>query len=423
MSHRTGGLPKAAPSIELVQAVDDIPVASHIIPLGYEEADAKIREGAESFSFRVSDDCLGRVDVVSLGTKIPSEDRWDVRIFENEDARDTLYAGVYDGHNGDETSEVLRQSLVPYVANALASAGSRVGNPDSGAVIQKAFADLDARILDNAQTAISAGHPAGTAQVRVATGPAFGGSCALLLAYEPSSSTLQIALTGDSRAVRAHYVAGENTPVIDVLSKDQNLDNKEEFAHIAAAHPGEVDLGMTDLGGFLRISTTRAFGNHRWKWPADLVRQARANCHGPKPFPHFKSPPYMTASPEITTRIIGARDFVIIGSDGLWEAISNEDAVECVSRWAAARRVGEPEPVIESCESAFDLNDGEFLSRTARPEDFAIEDLDNAAVCLLKNVLGGRHRYMVAGSVTATAPISRSVRDDITVQVVFFQNI
>lgn len=129
----------------------------------------------------------------------------------------------------------------------------------------------------------------------------------------------------------------------------------------------------------------------------------------------------MTASPEVTTRVVSARDFVILGSDGLWEAISNEDAIECVSRWVAARRAGKPESFVESDESAYDLNEGGFLSRTARPKDFAIEDLDNAAVCLLKNVLGGRHKYMVSGSVTAQAPISRSVRDDITIQVVFFE--
>lgn len=176
-----------------------------------------------------------------------------------------------------------------------------------------------------------------------------------------------------------------------------------------------------ESGSLLGMGTTRAFGNHRWKWPANLVMQARGNCHAPKPLVKSKTPPYMTASPEVTTRIVEAQDFVILGSDGLWEAISNEDAVECVSRWVAARRSGKPESIPESHESRYDVNDDGSISRTARPEDFVIEDLDNAAVCLLKNVLGGRHKYMVAGSLTAKPPISRYVRDDITVQVVFFQ--
>lgn len=280
---------------------------------------------------------------------------------------------------------------------------------------------LDNRIMNIAEAAIVAGHPAGTAEVRVATGPAFAGSCALLLVYDSSSATLRVALTGDSRAVRAQWSPELEKFTVDVLSEDQNAGNKREFARLAAAHPGEEDDIMDTASGYcLSMGVTRAFGNHRWKWPAKLVMEARSNCHSPKPLSKSKTPPYMTASPEVTTRVTGARDFVILGSDGFWEAISNEDAVECVSRWLVVQRLGKADAVIESHESRYDLNDDGSLSRTARPEDFIFEDLDNAAVCLLKNVLGGRHKYMVAGALTATSPISRYVRDDITVQVIFF---
>lgn len=250
----------------------------------------------------------------------------------------------------------------------------------------------------------------------------FSGSCALLLVYESSSTTLRVALAGDCRAVRAQWSPELDKPVVDVLSEEQNACNQKEFARIAAAHPGEDDIMNTTSGTLLDIGVTRAFGNSRWKWPAELLIQARGSCHGPKPLPKAKTPPYMTACPEVTTRVVDARDFVILGSDGLWEQISNEDAVECVSRWLAARRLGRPEPVVESHESRYDVNEDGSLCRTARPEDFAIEDLDNAAVCLLKNVLGGRHKYMVAGALTAKPPMRRQVRDDITVQVIFFQD-
>ena len=78
MPRETNCQPKAAPAIELVQSVEEIWVVSHVSALSYEAADARIREGADSLSFKISDSCLGRVDVVSLGTKIPSADRWDV---------------------------------------------------------------------------------------------------------------------------------------------------------------------------------------------------------------------------------------------------------------------------------------------------------------------------------------------------------
>ena len=56
------------------------------------------------------------------------------------------------------------------------------------------------------------------------------------------------------------------------------------------------------------------------------------------------------------------------------------------------------------------------------PELFAIEDLDNAAVCLAKNALGGKRRSMFCGAMTVPPPIRRNVRDDITVQVIFFKD-
>jgi pyruvate dehydrogenase phosphatase len=90
--------PRAVPIIKAVLGEEYISVVSPVKPLSYEEADTKIRDGADSFSFNAAGGCLGRVDVVSLGTKIPCEDRWDVGVMRGEDGQDTLYAGVYDGH-------------------------------------------------------------------------------------------------------------------------------------------------------------------------------------------------------------------------------------------------------------------------------------------------------------------------------------
>lgn len=98
------------------------------------------------------------------------------------------------------------------MANALASLPT--GTEPAGAedAIQKAFVSLDDRIMGIAKTALAAGHPAGTAEVRAATGPAFAGSCALLLVYESISATLRIALADDSRAVRAQWTPDIERP-------------------------------------------------------------------------------------------------------------------------------------------------------------------------------------------------------------------
>lgn len=90
-------IPRQSPLVKL-SAEEQICIASPNQALSYEEADAKIRDGADSFFFKASESTRGRVDVVSLGTKIPSEDHWDVGVVTGEDGHETLYAGIYDGH-------------------------------------------------------------------------------------------------------------------------------------------------------------------------------------------------------------------------------------------------------------------------------------------------------------------------------------
>ena len=63
--------------------------------------------------------------------------------------------------SGTEASELLSRSLVPYVAAALASLPGGDDPAHAEHAIQKAFVELDDRILDIAKKALAAGHPAG----------------------------------------------------------------------------------------------------------------------------------------------------------------------------------------------------------------------------------------------------------------------
>jgi pyruvate dehydrogenase phosphatase len=130
----------------------------------------------------------------------------------------------------------------------------------------------------------------------------------------------------------------------------------------------------------------------------------------------------MTAAPEVTTRKVQSSDFAILASDGFWDVMSNDDAVICVFRWLEARRKGKAEIVEDTKTTGYTWDKEGNPSYKATSEYFAIEDLDNAAVCLVKNALGGRRRGLFCGLLTLVTPISRNVRDDITVQVIFFKN-
>lgn len=319
---------------------------------------------------------------------------------------------------GWATSKVLRAALVPYVSNALSSITPSSSNELVDDAIKKAFVRLDDRIFKTAQDALGSGRDQGSASVIIAVAPAIAGSCALLTMYEPKTSTLRTAVAGDSRAVRGMWSPNTSKYEVDVLSKDQTGFNQDEVERLDKEHPGEIkDMINPESGRLFGMAITRAFGDHRWKWPEELIRKVKDDFYGTAPRPNAKTPPYMTARPEVTTRKIQTEDFVILASDGLWDMMSNEDAVSCVSRWLVAKKNGKPEPFKET----------KFEGRlehgwVATPEHQVIEDLDNAAVCLVKNALGGSRRGLFLGAMTTYPPMSRNVRDDMTVQVIFFKD-
>ena len=48
----------------------------------------------------------------------------------------------------------------------------------------------------------------------------------------------------------------------------------------------------------------------------------------------FKTPPYVTAEPVITSAKIGENTkFIVMGSDGLFELLTNEEIASLVIRW------------------------------------------------------------------------------------------
>lgn len=123
-----------------------------------------------------------------------------------------------------------------------------------------------------------------------------------------------------------------------------------------------------------------------------------------------------------TTRIDPSKpSFLIMATDGMWDTLSNQQAVDLVGKWlesrASERRNSKPEPIYEP----FDF--GQFWKRVNWKfvEGRTIIQDDNVAVHLVRNSLGGNHHELIAGRLTFSSPFSRRLRDDMTVQVVFFK--
>lgn len=314
---------------------------------------------------------------------------------------------------------MLREALIPYVSSSL----SKLSQPSHAdaitAAIKRAFIQLDDRIMNTAEEAMRT-HPQASAEGLAALAPAAAGSCALLTIYDPASSILRTAVAGDSRAVLGSWSADTKSHSAKALSVDQTGFNEAEVERLARLHPGEDKIIDPASGRLLGMAITRAFGDHRWKWPIEVIQKAKKDFFGTDPRPRYVTPPYMTAEPEVTTTEVRTEDFAILGSDGLWDHISSEDAVSCVSTWLASVRGQKPE-VKEVKDSSLTLDKEDWLSWRVTRDDFIFEDGDNAAVCLAKNAFGGRRRELFRGVMTSRDPLSRYVRDDITVMVIFFR--
>lgn len=310
----------------------------------------------------------------------------------------------------------------------------------------QSFVRLDNDMMNRAKHAGNWYPPASGPAITALT-PAFSGSCALLSMYDPNTTKLRVACVGDSRAVLGRWDPIEEKYTCKPLSADQTGFNQSEFDRITGEHPDEEGILDPKTGRLLGIAVTRAFGDHRWKWDNEFIKQLQYKFWGPAPRPNSKTPPYMTAEPVITETDIVAvdsksrdrnhkSDFLIMASDGLWDRISSDHAVELVHRWLEARDRGNgsvhndpryktypfPDRLQADPGLNYSVDEGRELDWKATPEYFTIED-DNAAVCLARNAMGGSRKGLFLGLVSIGAPFCRSAVDDTTIMVVFFDKL
>jgi len=161
------------------------------------------------------------------------------------------------------------------------------------------------------------------------------GSCCLVGAIE--NGTLYVANLGDSRAVlgRRDDAApgrGNKRVVAERLSRDHNVADEDVRREVAEMHPDDSHIvlnshGVWRIKGIIQVS--RSIGDVYLKRP-DMCRGNPMLQQSLCPFPLRR--PVMSAVPSITTRELRPGDrFVILASDGLWEQLSDDDAVGIVA--------------------------------------------------------------------------------------------
>ncbi|KAL6555454.1 hypothetical protein OROGR_006712 [Orobanche gracilis] len=233
------------------------------------------------------------------------------------------FIGVYDGHGGDEVSRYISDHLSAHLLRL-----AREGGGISEDIIRNAFSQTENGFL---------------ARVRrdYATRPLIAsiGSCCLVGVIW--NRTLYVANLGDSRAVLGSS-SRFNKIVAEQLTQDQNVSVKEVRTELQALHPEDSQIvvkrhGVWRVKGIIQIS--RSIGDAYLKSPEFALGPSFPRFHLPVPL----SRGVLRADPDVITRNIRANDrFVIFASDGLWNFLTNQEAVKIVnknSRVGIARRL------------------------------------------------------------------------------------
>lgn len=213
-----------------------------------------------------------------------------------------LYA-VYDGHGGRTAVDYICAQLHRNVAAELRAArGAPIGEG-----LQRAFMRADAALKPAG--AYTAGSTAAVVLLArdAAGGPArlhlanCGDSHVLLLHRQPTAPGAAPATGGGQDGTGAGAVESEAwAEGVERLSEEHSGKSEAEIARIEAAG-GTVAYGR--VGGSLAV--TRALGDHALKGSAD-------GCG-------------LTAEPHLAERLLDSQQHlaVVIGSDGLWEALTD----------------------------------------------------------------------------------------------------
>ncbi|CAE5993731.1 unnamed protein product [Arabidopsis arenosa] len=237
------------------------------------------------------------------GKRATMEDYFETRI-SDVNGQMVAFFGVFDGHGGARTAEYLKNNLF----KNLVSHDDFIS--DTKKAIVESFKQTDEEyLIDEIGQPKNAGSTASTA---------------LLI-----GDKLIVANVGDSRVVASNN--GSAVP----LSDDHKPDRSDERQRIEDAGGFIIWAGTWRVGGILAVS--RAFGDKQLK-------------------------PYVIAEPEIQEEDISTLEFIVIASDGLWNVLSNKDAV------AIAR----------------DISDAETAARKLVQEAYARGSCDNITCIVIR---------------------------------------
>ncbi|KAK3009210.1 hypothetical protein RJ639_013253 [Escallonia herrerae] len=234
------------------------------------------------------------------------------------------FVGVYDGHGGPETSRFVNDQLFQHLKRFTSEHQSM-----SVEVIRKAFQATE----DGFVSVVAKQWPLKPQIAAV-------GSCCLVGII--CSGTLYVANLGDSRAVLGRLVGATGEVLSIQLSAEHNACIESVRQELHSMHPDDSHIvvlkhNVWRVKGLIQVS--RSIGDVYLK-KAEFNREPLyAKFRLREPFRR----PILSSDPSISVHQLQPDDqFLIFASDGLWEHLSNQEAVDLVQnhpRSGSARRL------------------------------------------------------------------------------------
>ncbi|KAL1343150.1 hypothetical protein AAHE18_09G208500 [Arachis hypogaea] len=242
----------------------------------------------------------------------------------NESGPYGTFVGVYDGHGGPETSRFINNHLFHHLKRFTAE--QQLMSPD---VIRKAFQATEEGFV----SLVARQWPLNPQIAAV-------GSCCLVGVI--CNGTLYVANLGDSRAVLGRVVKATGEVLAMQLSSEHNASIESVRQELQSLHPDDSNIvvlkhNVWRVKGLIQVS--RSIGDVYLK-KAEFNREplyAKFRLRDPIKRPILSSEPSISVH-----QLLPQDQFVIFASDGLWEHLSNQEAVDIVQnnpRNGIARRL------------------------------------------------------------------------------------
>ncbi|KAM7254915.1 hypothetical protein ACFE04_020156 [Oxalis oulophora] len=270
----------------------------------------------------------GDFSMASIQANVQIEDHCQVESgvlsFDSSGPRAT-FIGVYDGHGGPDAARFVNNNLF----RNLKSFVHEHNNNLSENVVRKAFLATDEEFLSLVRK-----------QWFIKPQMASVGSCCL--AGVICNGLLYIANAGDSRAVLGRVERSTRQVIPMQLSDEHNASSEMVRRDLQWHHPDDPQIVVLKhkvwrVKGIIQVS--RSIGDAYLKSPEFNREPLLPKFRVKEPF----TKPILTAEPAVLVHKLHAEDqFLIFASDGLWEHLSNHEAVDIVqngTRNGAARRL------------------------------------------------------------------------------------